>query len=773
MRFEQALLTTSLVVVLSQSQVSLAANAKGPNISVPSAPVTELDGQLLPAKKSETSVGTAQSTSNLRGITIVGDDEAQKRTPGSISVVSKDAIDQHHQSDLQRIIWQVPGVYFQDEDGYGLRPNIGMRGTGVLRSQKITVMEDGVLIAPAPYSAPSIHSLPIAGRMESIEVRKGSSSIEYGPYTVGGAINLRSTSIPDTPLRAKANVAIGERYGRRIHLNVGGSQKNVGWLLETYQLGEDGYRQIDGGGTNRLSAQDVVGKLRLNTDPGASRYQELLLKLSVSGENSAESYLGLSQADFDTNPYRIYAAAQKDNMKLSRQALSLRHSIEFLPKTILTTTVYQQKLKRNWYKLDTIKTGATAVGIKSVLSDSIKYSSEYDVMRGTTSSADALTVKANNRRFLSQGAESILSQTFGTTMRHELNISLRLHKDEEDRLQNDDGYQMNQGYLVRTTAATPGTGKGNNRIGSTTALAAYVIDNIEVGSWNVTVGARHEALELNQDDYGAADPDRTTTPTNKKSKVAQTLPGAGVAYRITQQLSAFAGIHRGFGPPTPGSESDTKPETSWNTETGVRYLSQNLTAEFTGFYNNYENILGRDLYASGGQGTGAQFNGGKALIQGAEFMIRADISSLTGLGFKVPTFANYTYTDARFESSFTTTLEEWAPAVTKGDYMPFVPHGIGGFGIGIAKTGYPDLNIIGHYQSRTRVQAGSSDLNQVEAIPSRTIFDLTSGYDFAPGQRLYVDVRNVTDKRYEAALRPAGVRPGMPRTLWTGVSVTL
>ena len=161
----------------------------------------------------------------------------------------------------------VPGVYLQEEDGFGLRPNIGIRGSGLDRSARIALLEDGVLIAPAPYSAPSAYYFPTQRRMNALEVLKGPASVAIGPRTTGGAINLISTPIPDD--LAVMPTCVAARTAHDAHLHAGDRGKRVSWLVETVQADSDGFKTIDGpvGGDTGYDLEDYVVKLQLDSDP--------------------------------------------------------------------------------------------------------------------------------------------------------------------------------------------------------------------------------------------------------------------------------------------------------------------------------------------------------------------------------------------------------------------------------------------------------------------------------------------------------------------------
>ena len=101
----------------------------------------------------------------IQELLILGTKAEKQKLAGSGIRIDAESIEKHAYSDLNQIISMSPGVYVREEDGYGLRPNIGIRGATSDRSSKITLMEDGVLIAPAPYAAPAAYYVTNASRL--------------------------------------------------------------------------------------------------------------------------------------------------------------------------------------------------------------------------------------------------------------------------------------------------------------------------------------------------------------------------------------------------------------------------------------------------------------------------------------------------------------------------------------------------------------------------------------------------------------------------------
>ena len=209
-----------------------------------------------------------------------------------------------------RVLRTVPGVYVQEEDGYGLRPNIGIRGSGLDRSARIALLEDGVLIAPAPYAASSAYYFPTQRRMYALEVLKGPASVAVGPRTTGGAINLISTPIPDA-FGANIDLRLGQNGTNDAHLNIGDRGQRFSWLVETVQSQSDGFKKIDGPthSTSGFDIEDYMVKLQWDNDPTAALYQSLRFKAGYTDQVSDETYLGLTEEDFALDPYRRYAAS--------------------------------------------------------------------------------------------------------------------------------------------------------------------------------------------------------------------------------------------------------------------------------------------------------------------------------------------------------------------------------------------------------------------------------------------------------------------------------
>lgn len=723
----------------------------------------EFDGHLnIPLKNTVNALDliTISSTSLTGGNLGIAD------IPGSAYYVSPKQIEKFSYTDINRTLRAVPGINIQEEDGFGLRPNIGLRGTGVERSSKISVMEDGILMAPAPYAAPAAYYFPTIGRMQAVEILKGSSQIKYGPYTTGGAINLISTSIPDD-FSGKINLMGGSYGARNVHANVGNMHQNFGYMVETFQYESNGFKNLENGAQTGFDKKDYLIKFRIQTNPEAKVFQSIGFKLGVADEISNETYLGLTAEDFNENPYHRYAGSQNDLMKTQQEQYSITHQLQLPMNIDISSTIYRTDFHRNWYKLDKVKdSSGNKLSIASLLETPEQAPEALDIIKGQTSTHDdALYVKANNRKYYAQGIQSVFSYHFNSeNIHHQLLLGLRYHMDEIDRYQWVDVYSMQDGVMQLREAGAPGT--ESNRIEQAKAFATYLQYKLKLNQLTLTPGLRFEDILISRSEFGKNDPERIGSElSERENHVNIFIPGVGMDYKFNQNVSAFLGIHKGFAPP--GSKEETMPEESINYEIGSRFSLNGISGQAIFFLNDYDNLLGSDLAAAGGSGSNQLFNGGAVTAKGIELQLSYDLLNNAEVRFSVPVSLIYSWTDAFFKSDFESEFDGWGN-VENGDELPYLANHQMTFLLGLEHSKF-NLNISGRYTGEMRTTAGQGETREDEKTDPHFTLDASVDFTVQRNLHLFANATNLLDNVYIVARRPAGLRPGMPRAFNLGI----
>jgi Fe(3+) dicitrate transport protein len=279
--------------------------------------------------------GTARAQDEADDVNVNGTRLVE--TGGSAHVVKDAQLRRFAYDNPDQVLLSVPGVYVRPEDGMGLRPNIGIRGANSDRSKKVTLMEDGVLSGPAPYSAPAAYYFPLIDRMSTVRVVKGPASILYGPQTVGGAIDLVTRSIP-SERGGTYDLALGQYGYNKEHVTYGMSDEHAGFLIEGMRLDNSGFKNLDGGGDTGFTRNEWMAKASYNPEPRAEVQNEFLLKLGYSEEQSNETYLGITDDDFHKTPDRRYLASKDNKMDNHRTLIELSHKLRFSPEIAVTTS---------------------------------------------------------------------------------------------------------------------------------------------------------------------------------------------------------------------------------------------------------------------------------------------------------------------------------------------------------------------------------------------------------------------------------------------------
>ena len=715
----------------------------------------------------------------LEEVTIVGTPDDVRNMPGAAHVFGPEDMERFGYTDIQRMARQVPGVSIQVEDGFGLRPNISIRGVASERSGRITLLEDNVLIAPAPYSAPSAYYFPTAGRMHSVEVLKGPAAITQGPYTIGGALNLVSTPIPREATGSV--VAEGGQHGTwRLHATYGGStDRGLGFLIETHQWLSDGYQAVDRGGESGLLLGDYTLKARFA--PPSSRHR-LDLKIQFANQASDQSYLGLTDADFAHDAFRRYGVSALDEIETDHDQVILRYTVSLGRDLDFSAVAYNNTHERDWFKTEGIdfdgsddaqtlsrtswstviraaNLGATVSGVDS--------NELLSILHGADTPAGSIQVRSNAREYFSRGVQ--LGLTWDAALggiEHAIDIGARLHADEEDRLQRNSSYSQSGGRLELDDAGM--LGNAGNRIQEARAVSLFMHDRMALGPWSVSVGLRYEDIEQKRTRFETRS-GRTANPAarhpenvrdRRENFTSVLLPGIGLGLDVTGNAQLFVGAHKGF--TAPSNAPGVKEETAFNYETGARVYGRRWNGEVTAFLSDYDNLLGECTASSGADcEVGDAFNGDAATVRGIEASLGADLSTMPGV--QLPLTLTFTRMDATFDSDVADT--DFFGDVRRGDPLPYLPkhqvHATIGWMHGRAQA-----NLSLHYVDEVCVRASCGDFEKTD---SALTADVSASWRMSERVGLFVRIENLSRSASILGRHPYGARPNKDRTAAFGV----
>lgn len=709
---------------------------------------------------------TAADADSLERISILGDKQNIDKSAGSITLIDELALEKFEYDDIARILSTVPGVNIRQEDGYGLRPNIGFRGVTPERSKKINIMEDGVLIGPAPYSASAAYYFPMTTRMTAVEVTKGPSTIKYGPNTVAGALNLVTRQVPDG-MEGGIDLGFGSDGYGKIHGFYGDTIGDFGYLVEAVHLQADGFKELDGGGDTGFEKSDFMAKFNYQLD-GDGYQQVIELKMSYAEETSDETYLGLADQDFAANPYRRYSASQKDQMEWEHQQIQLTHHIEFTNFNA-TTRIYRNDFERAWFKVDDFASsqGGFVPTLQQVLTNPEDELNQpyYQVLTGETDSTlrEIIVLSTNDREYYSQGIQVDMAwdlSLFGFD--HELEAGIRFHEDEIQRNHIEDNFFMRSGNLQSTGEATLATSTNTE---NSEAISVYAQNTMELGDLRITAGLRGELIDST---YQNRAPGQEQDFQLKTTRIW--LPSLSAYYGLTDNSGIFGGVHKGFVPTSPIQSVEVETEKSVNYEFGWRYSENGRRSEIVGFFSDYGNLK-ESCSASAGCDTDLEFNAGEVDIYGLEasyfdnFQIDSDYS--------MPFSVVYTHTQSEFKRTFYSDFEQWG-FVNAGDSVPYLAENMLTVSIGLATDNWQAAVLINYSdempESAQTVLTDDQDDSTLAGLKTDayTIVDLSASYDIDTKSQLYFKLDNLFDSSDIVSRRPFGARPTKPRQVMAG-----
>lgn len=502
----------------------------------------ETSRQSVTVKEGETlmvSISLVEQINSLQevSITSTGIKSEIKDIPGTVSLIDAAQIQESGAQNIGQIINRVPGINYLDEDGRGLKPNIGLRGLDPLRNRNLLVLMDGKFpVGMTYYGDPAAYYMTPVQSVDRIEVIKGASPVLYGGYSVGGVVNM-ITKKGLYASETKLDMSYGSFNSLNLQLSTSGNNGKTNYLISGLKRTGDGFRD-----RSDFDINDFTVNLGVKLDSTS----EISIYLNGFSEDS-ETPGGLTQEKYNTD----YTQSQNhnDHFYSKRFSTAISYKKVLNRHHTLSTSVYGNYFVRDWWIEDKLKVNTNDGYLRDI--HAIGNVTDYNF------TGDVLGKK-----------NSFIA-------------GIRVHSDRLDDI-NVEGDTVD----ARTGITT------GNKINKSFIYEGYIYDELSITK-NLTIapGIRYTNIEYSREDFVLKRSDAMT--------IDAFVYSFGVIQKIADHSRIYGTVSRGFQPPTlnsslnPGNIDagvDLKAETSNNYEVGFRaepyrWISLNASAYRMDFDN--------------------------------------------------------------------------------------------------------------------------------------------------------------------------------------------
>ncbi|MGY6275802.1 TonB-dependent receptor family protein [Methylomonas sp. MgM2] len=721
-------------------------------------------------EQTEASDKTDTELTNVNQLSAVQVDESVEKAEifsGSTSVIDKETLERDRVFTVNEALRKAPGIYVRDEEGLGLRPNIGIRGQNPFRSTKVLFLEDGLPFNFAPYGDNDIYYHPPIDRYDSVEIYKGADLTQFGPQTISGAINYLTPKVPREP-GGFMSFTGGNRDYLNGHVRYGGMLDEVKGIDAVGGVIDYLHKE---GMENRDNTFAVIDDANLKSIIEFDALNRLILRGDYYHQDEQGATFGMTDAEY-RNLGPQYNPDKNASFITSHWSASATYEHSFNNDVTLETSFYWSTFNRDWWRQQNQFPTESQCGEAYV----------QNRLNGIPVDMDTCNYDVGRlRQYETWGITPVLHakhDLFG--IESQLDAGFRAHFESQyRRTVNGDSPTARDGTLIEY----------NERFAD--AYSGFLQNKFIWDDWTFTPGVRVESISYQRKNL--------LNGADGQNDMTEILPSFAMTYTPINEATLFFGIHRGFAPPrvedsvynVSGGPVEIGPELSWNVEFGVKARPMSgITTELTYFHNDFDALT--VLGTVGGNDTPVAQ--GQALYEGIELMTRVDGADVFNWIHNPYVQIAYTWLPtAETLSAFHClpqadgTMSAMCPGgnvygSSPGKRAPYAPENLLTAKLGYSHPSGFDAHLEAVFTDEQfadfmNLETGADHPNGAGSAEARSgqygkindyvVLNFATSYNVTRDLNVYFAMKNMLDNTYIVD-RVRGIQPGMPRLVQAG-----